>query len=577
MPGLEVSEEELRDLVVNQIGIIDKAEFEKARTMAKRLGVPIEQTLVERGRIPYKFLLKQLARTWGVGFVDLKISDVKREALEAINEGYARSHLLVPFELADKELQLAMWNPRDQQIIDEIQRMTGKTVVPYLAAENAIRHAQLLYRADIHDLLERATLDESQSAINLAGEETTAVALLDRILEFAAVVRATDIHIEPYELEAIVRYRIDGLLYEMLSLPAELVPGLVSRTKIMAGMRIDERRAPQDGRFDADLGGYKLDLRVSSMPTHWGEKIVIRLLPLGSMVFGLEDLGMGESEYEIFLRDIMRPHGMILVTGPTGCGKTTTLYAAVGRLGTEHRSNVNITTIEDPIEYTIPRVSQIRVNPATGVTFASGLRAMLRQDPDIIMIGEIRDLETAEVAIRAALIGRLLFSTLHTNDATGAVARLLDIGVEPFLLASTLVLVVAQRLVRRICTSCRESIDMDMTLMSAIRSRTDLDQAIRVLQREGVLSKEEDPLSKVRVFRGKGCQQCNGSGFRGRLGIFELFEIDDQFKQMIVERRGSSLIRAAAIEKGMKTMLQDGLAKAFLGETTLDEVLRVAI
>lgn len=406
---------------------------------------------------------------------------------------------------------------------------------------------------------------------------TYQVLTLYRQEELAPMVRATDIHIEPYELEAIVRYRIDGLLYEMLSLPAGLIPGLVSRTKIMAGMRIDERRAPQDGRFDADLGGYKLDLRVASMPTLWGEKIVIRLLPLGSTVLGLEDLGMGESEYEIFLRDIMRPHGMILVTGPTGCGKTTTLYAAVNRLGTEHRSNVNITTIEDPIEYTIPRVSQIRVNPATGVTFASGLRAILRQDPDIIMIGEIRDLETAEVAIRAALIGRLLFSTLHANDATGAVARLLDIGVEPFLLASTLVLVVAQRLVRRICTSCRESIDMDMTLMSAIRSRTDLDQAIRVLQREGVLSKEEDPLSKVRVFRGKGCQQCNGSGFRGRLGIFELFEIDDQFRQMIVERRGSSLIRATAIEKGMKTMLQDGLAKAFLGETTLDKVLRVAI
>jgi type II secretory ATPase GspE/PulE/Tfp pilus assembly ATPase PilB-like protein len=403
------------------------------------------------------------------------------------------------------------------------------------------------------------------------------VALLDRILEFAAVVRATDIHIEPYELEAIVRYRIDGVLFEMLSLPAELVPGLVSRTKIMAGMRIDERRAPQDGRFDADLGGYRLDLRVASMPTLWGEKIVIRLLPLGSTVFGLEDLGMGESEYEIFLRNIMRPHGMILVTGPTGCGKTTTLYAAVNRLGTEHRSNVNITTIEDPIEYTIPRVSQTRINPAAGVTFASGLRAILRQDPDVIMIGEIRDLETAEVAIRAALIGRMLFSTLHTNDATGAVARLLDIGVEPFLLASTLVLVVAQRLVRRICTSCRESTDLGATLMSTLRSRTDLDQAILVLQHEGVLSKEQDPLSQVRVFRGKGCQQCNGSGFRGRLGIFELFEIDDQTKQMIVERRGSSLIRAAAIEKGMKTMLQDGLAKAFLGETTLDEVLRVAV
>ena len=577
MPGLQVSEEELRQLVVDRIGIIDKAEFEKAQTMAKRLVVPIEQALVERGRIPYKFLLKQLADSWGISFVDLKISDVRREALGTLNEGYARSHLLVPFGLEDKDLRLAMWNPRDQKIINEIQRMTGLRVVPFLATENEIRHAHLLYRADIRELVERSTLDQSQKVINLEGEDGSAVDLLDRILEYAAAVRATDIHIEPYQFETVVRYRIDGMLYEMMSLSAEFMPGLVSRTKIMAGMQIDKRRAPQDGRFDADLGGYKLDLRVASIPTHWGEKIVIRLLPRGSMVFGLEDLGMGGSEYEIFLRDIMRPYGMILITGPTGCGKTTTLYTAVSKLATERHNNVNITTLEDPIEYTIHRVNQIQVNPATGVTFASGLRALLRQDPDIVMVGEIRDLETAEAAIRAALIGRLLFSTLHTNNATGAVARLLDMGVEPFLLASTLVLVVAQRLVRRICTSCRESVDIGMSLMNALRSRTDLDQAIRVLQRDGVLSKEEDPLSKVRVFRGRGCEQCNGSGIRGRLGVFEVFEIDDHIRQMITERRDARSIRVAAIEAGMKTILEDGLAKAFLGETTLDEVFRVAI
>ncbi len=303
----------------------------------------------------------------------------------------------------------------------------------------------------------------------------------------------------------------------------------------------------------------------------------MRVLSGETILLDLEDLGLSTSDYQIVLRNILRPFGMVLMTGPTGSGKSTSLYTMLIRIGAERQNVVNISTIEDPIEYTIPRVSQIPVNPGAGVEFATGLRALLRQDPDVIMVGEIRDRETAEIGVRAALVGRLLLSTLHTNDAVGAVPRLLDMGIEPFLLASSLSLVVAQRLVRRICVSCRESLPPDASLLRTLRLRADFDETIRVLQQEGVLSRAADPLSGIRLFRGKGCRQCQGSGFRGRLGVFELFEVDDQIRTMIMERRGASSIRAAAIGKGMKTMLQDGLAKVFLGETTMEEGLRVAL
>jgi general secretion pathway protein E len=355
------------------------------------------------------------------------------------------------------------------------------------------------------------------------------------------------------------------------------VPALVTRLKILSGMRIDERRVPQDGRFEADLGGFKLDLRVSSMPTHWGEKIVMRILSKDDITIDLEDLGLSRADYQVVLRNVMRPFGMILLTGPTGSGKTTTLYAMLVRIGAERQNVVNISTIEDPVEYTIPRVNQVPVNPAAGLEFSSGLRALLRQDPDIIMVGEIRDRETAEIAVRSALVGRLLLSTLHTNDATGAVPRLLDMGIEPFLLASTLALVVGQRLVRRICVACRESHTPEPAVLNLLTRRPDFADTVRVLQDDGILRRTGDPLTSIRLFRGKGCAQCQGSGFRGRLGVFELFEVDDQIRAMIMERQDATAVRAAAIAKGMKTMFQDGLAKAFLGETTLEEVFRVAV
>ena len=581
MRTLRISEDEFRTLLVGQLEIMDEAEFERARKMASRLRIPLERAVVERGRLPLGFVLGRIAEAWGVGFIDLKVSDVKLEALQTVAEEYARKNLLMPFDLKDNELHVAMWDPRDRRVIDEITRTTRRKIVPFLASEIAIQRGHLLYRGNIRAMLERSDVDETLRVTqqDQAGADGTGsgAELLTRILEYAAVARASDVHVEPYELEILVRYRVDGALREVLSLPPSSHQSLVARIKVLSRMRIDERRAAQDGRFEADLGGYKVDLRVSTMPTLWGEKVVMRVLSRENLVIDLEDLGLTSGDYKIVLRNILRPFGMILITGPTGSGKTTSLYSMLVRLGIERQNVVNISTIEDPIEYNLPRINQVAVNPGFGIEFATGLRALLRQDPDIIMVGEIRDRETVDIAVRAALVGRLLISTLHTNDATGVVPRLLDMGVEPFLLASTLALAVAQRLVRRICTSCRESAIPEASILETLRARPDFERTIQVLQGEGVLGKAGDPLAGIRIFRGRGCPQCNGSGFRGRAGVFELFEIDDRIRAMIMERRDAATIRAEVITRGMKTMFQDGLAKALLGETTLEEVFRVAV
>jgi len=578
--ALHVTAEELQDLLVTRLEIVDQVEFDRARRMAKRFGVPLERALVERGRIPFDFLLEQLAQAWGVGFVDLKVSDVNPESLRLVREEYARARTLVPFDRGDGQLKVAMWDPRDRKIIAEIERMAGLRVVPYLAPARGIQRAQLLYKGDLREMLDRVAAEEDGTAARPRGhgeEERSAVELLNRLLEYAAVSRASDVHIEPHELETLVRCRIDGALQEVLSLPPTALPSLVARIKVLSGMRIDERRAPQDGRFQGRAGELDMDLRVSSLPTLWGEKVVLRVLSKEGITLDLEDLGLGAADYEVLLRNILRPFGMILATGPTGSGKTTTLYAILARLASERQNLVNISSVEDPVEYTMPRVNQVPVNPVAGIDFATGLRALLRQDPDVIMVGEIRDRETVEIAVRAALVGRLLLSTLHTNEATGAVPRLLDMGVEPFLLASTLALVVAQRLVRRICTGCRESILPDAPVLKALRARGDFEATIAVLQTEGVLGRTDDPLSALRLFRGKGCRQCGGSGFRGRLGLFELFEVTDRIRGMVMERQDAVVIRVAAVAGGMRTMFQDGLAKALLGETTLEEVVRVTL
>lgn len=580
MAEFQVTEDELRSLFVENLGVIDQTDFDRSTKLAKRLRVPLMHTLVEQGRIPQAFLLDQLARSWNVSFVDLKLGMVKSEAINLLQETFARKQVLIPFERQGTQLHVAMMDPRELKVVNEVERLTGLRVRPFLATEAAIRRAQLLYRKELREILERATTERTtdltparQQEIN----ESTIVEAAQRVLLYAAVTRASDIHIEPFELETVIRYRVDGVMREVFSLASMLHLPLVSRVKILSGMRIDERRIPQDGRFEADLDGFKIDLRVASVPTQWGEKLVLRILSKDNVIIDLEDLGLISSDYEIVLRNILRPFGMVLITGPTGSGKSTTLYAMLMRIGTERQNIVNISTIEEPVEYSIPRVNQTQVNHQTGVLFSTGLRALLRQDPDVIMVGEIRDCETAEIAVQAALVGRLLLSTLHTNDATGSIPRLLDIGVEPYLLSSSLSLVVAQRLVRRICKNCRESVPPSARVLESIQSRSDYSETVAILQRQGILRTTYDGLSGIRLYQGKGCAQCQGSGFTGRVGLFELFEVDEDIRDLIMQRRPASFIRSTAIMKGMKTMFQDGLAKAFMGETTVEEVLRVAI
>ena len=577
--GLRVTEAELRELVIDRLEIVTPAEFDAACSLAGRFHVPLERAVAERARVPLGFLLEQLAQAWGLSFTDLKVSAVKSEALQRVREDYARSHMLVPFDVTADTVSVAMADPRDKRVIAELQRLTRLRVAPYLAPQESILRAHLLYRGNLLEILRQAAEEQSHATPMPArpGTEATAPPLLNRILEYAAVTGASDIHIEPYEHEILVRYRIDGVLREVLTMPPQSILPLAVRVKALSGMRVDERRAPQDGRFEGDLGDFKLDLRVSTLPTHWGEKIVMRVLNKEFMTVDLEGLGLAADSYEVLVRSISRPHGMVLVTGPTGSGKSTTLYAILSRLSSEGRNLLNISTIENPVEAPLPRVTQVSVNPAAGIDFASGLRSLLRQDPDVIMVGEIRDRETAEIGIRAALVGRLLLSTLHTNDSTTAIPRLVDMGIEPFLLATTLRMVVAQRLVRLICVGCRESIEIGPETVEMLSTRADFTSSLRGLRAQGMLASAAEGFRGVRLFKGKGCGQCGGSGYRGRAGLFEIFEVDDEVRRMIVDRRDSASIRTAAIDKGMKTMFQDGLAKILLGQTTVEELIRVTI
>lgn len=580
MIELKISEQELKKLLVTELEMVSEADFDTARATARRLKSSVGHVLVERGRIPQGFLLEQIAQAWGVQFIELKASDISPEALRSVGFELAKKHGMMPISFDDKQIRIAMSDPRDRAGIAEVARRTGLQVIPLLSPGPSIQRALLLYKSQLREILKKVESGEPLSVATPGkGEDESrgVPELLTRILEYAAITQASDVHIEPYETEGLVRHRIDGVLREVITFPREMLPGLTSRIKVLSGMRIDERRAPQDGRFEANLDGLKFDLRVSSLPTQFGEKVVMRVLPKEFLTLGLEDLGLTPEDFQIVLRNILRPYGMVLITGPTGTGKSSTLYAMLSRLGAEKRYVVNISTVEDPVEYSLPRVNQVGVNMTAGMAFSSALRALLRQDPDIVMVGEIRDRETVEIAVRAALVGRLLFSTLHTNDATAAVPRLVDMGAEPFLLASTLSLVVGQRLVRRICPNCRETVPPDPSILEALKLRPDFEKTIHALQAQGALSKTDDPLDSIRTYRGKGCAHCQGSGFRGRLGVFELFEVCGESRAMIMRREDAFSIRNAALANGMKTLFQDGLAKVFLGLTSLEEVARVAL
>lgn len=559
----------LADVLLAQ-GAISKNVADQVKLAEIQSGTSQEQYIKERNLVNDDALIKAKSKFYNIPYIDLDTTPASPEALSVLPQEIAERFKVFPvtFDRNTKTLGLAMTDPLDLSTIEFIEQKTGVRVKPYAASGQKIsdfittKYASSLSK-EVSEALKEVGAPEGDNLPASRGQtafirEEKIVEIVTHILEFAMRSRASDIHIEPMENSTRVRYRIDGILQEKLSIPKELHDSLVSRIKILSKMKIDEKRVPQDGRFNFKSNGEEVDLRVSSLPTAWGEKIVLRLLKKSGGVPTLDDLGLRGRGLKNLEDSILRPHGIILICGPTGSGKTTTLYSIISKINS---TRVNIVTLEDPIEYKIPGVNQVQVNPAAGLTFASGLRSFLRQDPNIILVGEIRDRETADLAIQAALTGHLVFSTLHTNDASGALPRLIDMGAEPYLLASSMTCIVAQRVVRKIHDSCKESYKPDPKIVTEIQNTL------------GPLMPQN---KETTLYKGKGDTECGNSGYYGRIGIFEVLPVTEKISRLILERAPSENIEKTAKEEGMIGLKQDGYLKALEGITTIEEVLRVA-
>jgi len=554
------------DVLVSE-GVLTREQGEKIKLDYLSTGVSIDELIRGSGLVKEEQLARARAKFYNLPFVDLLEKAVSPEALNLLPKVVAERYRVVPFDV-DKskgEMALAMADTLDMEAIEFIERKTGLKVRAYSAVPGDIdlvieeRYSQSL-AAEVTAALKETGQEDRIVDIKKLGQiirEAPIAKIVSTLLEFAMRSRASDVHIEPQEGKTRVRYRIDGILHEKLVLPRKVHDALVSRIKILSGMKIDEKRLPQDGRFNFKAGEEEVDLRVSSLPTTNGEKIVMRLLKKSGGVPTFQDLGLRGLALKNLEEAILRPHGIVLVCGPTGSGKTTTLYSVLSKINT---TRVNIVTLEDPVEYAIPGVNQVQINPQAGLTFASGLRSFLRQDPNVILVGEIRDSETSDLAVQAALTGHLVFSTLHTNNASGAVPRLVDMGAEPFLLASSITSIASQRIVRKICAECKKEYSPAMEVISDI---------------EVVLGKIlKDKM--VKLFKGEGCSACGDSGYSGRIGIFEVIKISEKVAKLILERSPAGEIEKQATEDGMVTMKQDGYMKVLEGVTTIEEVLRVA-
>jgi len=551
-------------------GLITEEKKDQIRLSAARENKTEEQVIRERGVVDGKNLALAKAELFHVPFVSLSETPISPEAISLVSQSIASTYKLIPllYNRDSNEITIAMANPLDLEAIEFLERKIQVKVIPKMADEEEIATAIKEYYggtlvAEVSQALEEELSIPKTKAIDIRqlGEvirEAPVAKVVTTILEFAATSRASDIHIEPQEEKTRVRYRIDGIMHEKLLLPRTIHNALASRIKILSGMRIDEKRLPQDGRFSITVDEEEVDLRVSSVPTTYGEKIVMRLLRSSGGVPDLPELGLRGLSLKHFEEAITKPNGIIIVCGPTGSGKTTTLYSALSRINT---ARVNILTIEDPVEYEIAGVAQVQVNREAGLTFASALRSFLRQDPDIMMVGEIRDSETTELAIQAALTGHLVFSTLHTNQAAGTIPRLLDLGAETFLLASALSLVIGQRIARRVCPSCQEKFVPDEKVVEEIR------QTLGPLMPK---DKEE-----IKLTRGTGCDKCNNTGYYGRVGIYEALPVSEKIAKLILEQAPAGEIEKQAIDEGMITMLQDGYLRVLEGITTIEEVVRV--
>ena len=560
-------------------GSVIEETFEEASRTGKKLG----DLLLEKSLISEIELRKLYSYILGVPYVNLEKEIISTEILQIIPEPIAKKYSVIAFEKDGKNLKVAMKNPEDLQTIDFIKKKTGLKIVPCLTNDESIKTVLKQYekslKAEFGDIITEdsdavVSGPEDQDLEKIA-QDLPVIRIVDTLLKHAILQSASDIHIEPDEKEVRVRYRIDGILHDAMTLPKQVLDGLVARIKVLSNLKLDEHRLPQDGRFKIEKDGYKISFRVSMLPVFEGEKIVMRLLDETSKGLTLEKMGLVGEPLEIVHRSIKRPNGMILVTGPTGSGKTTTLYTIMDIL---NKPQVNISTVEDPVEYRMTHINQTQINPKIGMTFAAALRSLLRQDPDILMIGEIRDGETMQIAIEAAMTGHLVLSTLHTNNAAATLPRLLDMGAEAFLVASTVNVVIGQRLVRKLCNECKAEYTLSDKEIKTLGASFNIDEILLMLKNskelEGMIDKKST-WKDIKFYRAKGCEQCGNEGYHGRLGIYEVLEIDENMGKLITANATSDVIEQKARECGMRTMHEDGFIKIIQGITSLEEVMRV--
>ncbi|OGS45658.1 MAG: type II secretion system protein GspE [Elusimicrobia bacterium RIFOXYD2_FULL_34_15] len=569
-----VLKKKLGDLLVD-VGIITPQQLEDALEEQKKRGGTLGVILMSLGYITEDVLLAFLGKQCGVSYISLsEYGEITEEIIKSVPESVVRHQTLIPIAKENNLLTVAMADPLNVFATDDLRLMTGCDINVVIASENEIKSAIDKYyggKTSMDDIVKDMESKGADSDVDVVkemdggkdittleseGEDAPVIKIVNLLLSGAVKAKASDIHIEPYEKSLRVRYRIDGVLHEVSAPPKRTQNAMVSRLKIMSNLDIAERRLPQDGRIKIKVINKEVDLRISVLPTAFGEKVVMRILDASSLCLDLTKLGFEPEALAVYQKNMQIPYGIILVTGPTGSGKSTTLYSTLSQL---NQPDVNISTIEDPVEYVLEGINQVQARADIGLTFAAGLKSFLRQDPDIIMVGEIRDTETAEIAINAALTGHLVFSTLHTNDAPGAVTRLNNMGIEPFLTTSTVIMVVAQRLVRVICQHCKESYEVTREVVIST----------------GISEKEIGNTSKIKLYRGKGCNECSNTGYRGRLACYEVMEISDKIRELILDRASTHIVKQSAVENGMVTLRQAALRKVLAGTTTVEEMMRI--
>ena len=551
------SDDQLKSLLLKSKAL-DAKSIGELVDFAENTRVPLQEAILEKKILEDQKLGSLIANYLKIPFIDSSKLKISNNAFQVIPERIARKYKVIAFERTSREIKIALEDPQNTNIAEMLAKKTSKKVIAYLATGRDINSALELYKKNLQESVDKLLKVDTLKQIDVVSDMPI-VKIVDMIIAHGYRDKASDIHIEPEEENLLIRFRIDSVLQDALYLNRDFHSRIVTRVKVLAKLRTDEHQSAQDGKLRLQVDDENLDIRVSIIPTTEGEKVVLRLLSSRFRSFALSDLGMNVRDLKKVNAVVNKGHGMILSSGPTGSGKTTTIYSILKTLNTKDK---NITTIEDPVEYRIKGVNQIQVNQKTNLTFANGLRSVLRQDPNIIFVGEIRDSETASIATNAALTGHLVLSTLHTNDAATSPPRLIDMRVEPFLVASTVNLIIAQRLVRKICTSCK---------ISKVIKKDEMPKDIPEAMYKTFFRKNK----KAVVYEGKGCKECHFTGYSGRIGVFEVIEMTEKIRKLIVQKKDSSIIEKAAIKEGMMTMLENGLSKVSEGITTIDEVLRI--